>query len=606
MTDPVDKETEAALIIARVVYGGVLSDSPQWKTCLDTARALGGGYVASLYAQRKAPAEESFKACSEFNKKNPLGTSGVLNDGQQQLQGRVEQGAMVFPDLMNGETVMAWFSGVGWRDIKQFSAEVKMPTDAEHLVVMAQQARAGGNLKMMKALLETALILDPGCWHAINDQGTMAASEAKFDEAIERYTAALALTPKSGEILNNRALAYRNSGRLLEAAQDCEQAHKYLPGNDQILQNTSMIYDDVGRVDDALALMDLQIERSPDNAFCHYNKALLMLGAGRLAEGWKQFEWRLRVSAVNSHYEHFDAPRWNGQSIDGKTVLIWPEQGLGDEIITASMIPDAIAAGAKITLLATDRMVPLFERSFPEVQVLQRPTTLLLDLFQRAPLGEELLPKEMRNVSFDLQMSQADLGQMFRQDVNAFPKRPAFLSPNIERFDQFRCPLDQISAGNRIVGISWHSARNIRIGNMKGGALKAWAPILKTPGMTFVNLQYGDCTAELAEIEKELGVKVVNFTGLDPLRDMDGFASLVSAMDLVLTVSNTTAHVAGALGVPTWVILAEGPGRLWYWFRDRTDSPWYPSLHLFRQPVAMAWQPVIDLVASQLVEWAKA
>jgi hypothetical protein len=129
------------------------------------------------------------------------------------------------------------------------------------------------------------------------------------------------------------------------------------------------------------------------------------------------------------------------------------------------------------------------------------------------------------------------------------------------------------------------------------------APILTLEGATFVNLQYGDCAAEIADVERELGVQILQDPDIDSLADMDAFAAQVAAMDLVISVSNTTVHTAGGLGVQTWTLLAEGRGRIWYWFRDHASCLWYPSVRFIRQPAATAWAPVITQAAKELSAW---
>lgn len=151
------------------------------------------------------------------------------------------------------------------------------------------------------------------------------------------------------------------------------------------------------------------------------------------------------------------------------------------------------------------------------------------------------------------------------------------------------------------VGVSWRSG-NAGLGAHKSIPLAQWAPILRIPKVAFVSLQYGDTASERAAVETELGVPVWQDPDVDPLQDMDAAAAQLACLDLVVTVSNTAAHLAGALGVPTWLLLpAPGHGLLWYWMLDRTDSPFYPSLRCFRQRRPGDWSGVIGMVAEALI-----
>jgi hypothetical protein len=166
-----------------------------------------------------------------------------------------------------------------------------------------------------------------------------------------------------------------------------------------------------------------------------------------------------------------------------------------------------------------------------------------------------------------------------------------------------------MAGGRRIVGLSWRS-KNESIGRAKSADLKEWGPVLQTAGVWFINLQYGDVTEDLAEAKKCLGVDVFNDPEIDSSGDLDDFFAQVAALDLVISTSNTTVHVAGSLNVPTWLLLPRGGAALWYWFLKRSDSPWYPSVRIYRQAgprtVDVAWwvDPVMR-AGADLAAWAR-
>ena len=215
-----------------------------------------------------------------------------------------------------------------------------------------------------------------------------------------------------------------------------------------------------------------------------------------------------------------------------------------------------------MTLLCSERLLGLFRRSFPNVTVARR---------------TEPLPAEALDPTIDFQMSVAELGAAFRRDFAAFPARQNYLVPDTALRDKLRARYRQ--GANKVVGISWRSI-NPEIGARKSIALTAWLPLLKTSGITFVNLQYGDSRAEVEALRRIHGVGLITDPEIDTMGDMDRVAAQVAAMDHVVSISNTAVHLAGALGVPATVLLPPGHARLWYWFRGLEGCAWYPGARL--------------------------
>jgi hypothetical protein len=245
-----------------------------------------------------------------------------------------------------------------------------------------------------------------------------------------------------------------------------------------------------------------------------------------------------------------------------------------------------VERGAKVVLLCSPRMAPLFARSFPDVFVLaagQQPHD----------------PAAVQGLEF--QASVGDLGAALRPSFDAFPPRKMLLKADAAQTGALRQRYQAAAPGNLLAGISWRS-KNEEIETAKSIPLREWAPILTTPGVTFVNLQYGESAGELADARRETGVSVLTDPEVDPLVDLDAFAAQTAAMDIVISSSNTTVHMAGTLGRPTLALVPSNHGRLWYWFLERSDSPWYPSVRLFRQDQGLGWQPGMAAVADHLAK----
>lgn len=444
------------------------------------------------------------------------------------------------------------------------------------------------------AFLDKAIAADPKYWHAYNARGSILGRLNRFEDAIAAYTEGLAHNPSSPELHSNLGTALLRLGRSQDALPHLETARVQSADRDATLResvalNYAGALHDVGRTDDAIAVLGEIVAANPANVEAHHNRAQNLLSLGRFEDGWRETEWRLKRPNANVQYEAF-APvsRWNGEDLAGKRVLIWTEQGIGDEILAASMMPDAIAAAAHVTILCSPRLVPLFRRSFPHATVEER---------------KQPLPPSARDPRLSFQMSMADLGRAFRPDFASFPKRGAFLVCDESQRRALRTAYQAAHPGTLLVGISWSSHGNAYMGWLKSNNLEAWQPILATPGVTFVNLQYGDRAGELARVRERCGVDILNDATVDPMKDMDRFAAQVAAMDLVISTSNSTVHTAGGLGRPTWVLAPEGRGRHWYWFQNRDDSPWYPSLRFIRQPGDGGWEGAIARCAEDLGAW---
>jgi hypothetical protein len=246
------------------------------------------------------------------------------------------------------------------------------------------------------------------------------------------------------------------------------------------------------------------------------------------------------------------------------------------------MIPDLASSPLTLTLEVDRRLVPLYQRSFPGVAVAPR----------RPPPAAD-------PAAHDCQTPMASLGRWLRPSFESFPRR-AFLQPDPQRVKEYR---RRMAGGQAcVVGVSWRSA-NREFGSFKSTELGDWRGILEVPHSRFVDLQYGDTAGERESLEKA-GVRIEHLPDLDLMEDLDGVAALCAACDLIVTVSNVTAHIAGAVGVPVWLIAPKGNGRLWYWFSGRSDSPWYPSVRIFEQSIPGSWREPLDAVARELAAFA--
>jgi hypothetical protein len=326
------------------------------------------------------------------------------------------------------------------------------------------------------------------------------------------------------------------------------------------------------RQDEAVASYRQALESKPDDPVLLLNMSYACLTLGRLAQGWANYDQRF-VAETTGIRRPYPRPLWNGERVAG-TLLVWGEQGLGEQILHASMIADLHGRADEIVLELDARLVSLFARSFPGTRPVPMADT--------TPYQGQV----------DMHVPIASLGRHLRPDWPAFPTPPsAYLLANPVRSQALH---ERLHGDRRkVIGLSW-SSRNAKFEKVKSARLADFQPLLQQSGCRFIDLQYGDTQAERHAVEQELGVRVEHLDDIDNTNDLDSLAALMGACDLIVTVSNTTAHLAGALGRPVNVLIPHGPARWWYWFKDRDDSPWYPNLRIHRQLPEQTWPQLIS------------
>ena len=286
------------------------------------------------------------------------------------------------------------------------------------------------------------------------------------------------------------------------------------------------------------------------------------------------FDVRCEVPGAVYSYDWFPAARWDGGDLTGKHVLLWLEQGIGDQIMGMSMIQRLLDKVASCVLMADRRFAPICRRTFPKAE------------FYR--VGDHV-PRRLRDFDFDCQLSVTDLGRMFLPtgvDIMGTP----FLQPNIGKVAELR---RKYKNGDKpLVGFSWMSA-NDRTGFLKSIPPAQFKQLLGFSNLQYVNLQYGDNSEDLAAF-RALGCDFIHDTDIDPLVSLDDSAAQIAAMDIVVSVSNSTVHFAGAMGVKTYALIPIGHGRVWYWFTDHERTPWYDSVQICRSESPGEWAEPID------------
>lgn len=467
------------------------------------------------------------------------------------------------------------------------------PGSAEMYVNLGSAYRALGRTQKAAQTYRKALEINPRLDAASYNLGHALQELDDYEGAAAAYKSYLAAHPMDAEAHNVLGDAYKKLGRYEDAIDAYESALLYDPERFGALSNIAVIVRDLGWHHAAQVIIDRTAALAPEDYDILRTQGVIRLQFGDFGTGWPGLDNRFYTATEQVVLRSTPPSYWRGEDLSGRSILVWTEQGLGDEILHASILPDVAARAERCIIECSKRLVPVFARSFPAATVVGYEASHI-----------PVTPAE----GIDYQVPVASLGRHFRPDFASFPRHDGYLKADPAKVAELRARYEAMAKGRRIVGLSWRS-KNEFAGESKSTTLTDLAPVLQVPGVMFVNLQYGDCTEDLAEARRILGVEMVQDPAVDSSADMDAFFAQVAAMDLVVSTSNTTVHTAGAQNVPVWVLLPHGKGSIWYWFLRRTDSPWYPSARLIRadyklEPGPAQWRELAERTAGDLARWA--
>lgn len=465
--------------------------------------------------------------------------------------------------------------------------------------------------------LDRAIALDPGNAGAHSNRGNLLRQLGRTEEAIASYRTAIALRPDSADALVNLgaalqdardfpaavdvlrqavalnpklAMAHQNLGLALLAVGDLAEAETSIATAAALspaMVDTLIALGDVergrGNLDGALRWYDKAWRQSPGHGAAHMRYGAALMVKGEYAQAWPHFEARWNLAEMAVDRRPFTLPFWRGAPVPtDKKMLLFTEQGVGETLVLLSLLPELLACGIVPVIECDPRLIPLLSRSFPGIEIHARSAPANPRLF-----AEDLaVQASLFDVAAVLRRSPADCKGVL--PLRADPQRTAMLR-------------GRYGAGydGKLVGIAWHSG-NPKLGAPKSAQLTDFASFLSLPGIRFVDLQYGNRADDRAALKTACGTDILHDPAIDQLKDLDGFAAQVAAMDMVISTSNTTAHMAAALGKPTWVLLHKGISPHWYWGLEGAATPWYPTARLMRQENGADWRGLADKVAAEL------
>jgi len=420
-------------------------------------------------------------------------------------------------------------------------------------------------------LIERARTINPCNAELILNQGLLYAENKRYLEALASYEQAIELKPEYAEAWSNRGVALNDLRRHEEALASYEQAIELKPEYAEAWSNRGVALNDLRRHEEALASYERAIEIKPDCANAYWNKSLDLLRLGDFDQGWQIYEWRWRCEKFTSPRRYFPQTLWLGDApLDGKTILLHTEQGFGDSIQFCRYTRLVKKLGARVVL---------------EVE---RP---LVKLFMTLEGVDEVVEKGAMLPHFDYHCPLMSLPLAFKTTVSNIPRDVPYLCSGKAKREQWTQQISLLR-NKRSIGIVWSGSPKHKNDHNRSIRLEDMCKVFSDKFHWF-SLQK-DIPKQEHLLLGSAGVRDHSTR----LRDFSDTAGLISHLDLVITVDTSVAHLAGALGRPVWVLLPYVPDFRWMW--DREDSPWYPSMRLFRQSVEGDWAQVIARISQEL------
>jgi tetratricopeptide (TPR) repeat protein len=425
------------------------------------------------------------------------------------------------------------------------------PGDIRVLFALGNTASALGMPKPAESFFRQVLALEPERIEALVNLANLLRAEGQFEAAKALLAPALARSPKVAELWLTLGSVYREQGDVTQAAAHYREALVLKPDYPPALGNLADVLADDGEIEEALALYENALAKDPGNMQAKLNRAIIHFLKGDLGEGWGDYEARLDIAAKAPQADR-PLPRWNGESLKNTRLLVRAEQGIGDQIMFASLIPELAARAERecgtIVLECEPRLGALFARSFPTVEI----KSSRIETRAGIPVARyEWLEAES---GIGAAIETGSLPRLLRGDLSRFPKPHRFLVPHASEVEYWGKIFRQAGQGPWI-GFCWRSGLGGGARDTQYAPLVAWADFLRMLPGTLVCAQYDAKTEEISALETMSGRKIFMPQGLDQKNDLDRTCAMLSALDAVASAPTAVSWLAAAAGVPTAKIL---------------------------------------------------
>ncbi|HBE42257.1 MAG TPA: hypothetical protein DDW27_13815, partial [Bacteroidales bacterium] len=422
-------------------------------------------------------------------------------------------------------------------------------------------------------LYKKALQINPDLAEVQNNLGNILAEKGQLDEAITYFQKAIALNPNFADAYYNLGFSLHINKCFDDAIKCYQKAIELNPAHIDAYNNLGAILKDKGQLNDAITCYDKALKIDPCHAGVHFNLGLVYLLSGNFKEGWKEYEWRWRTTDFISYQRNFSKPLWDNSDISEKTILIYTEQGLGDAIHFIRYAPLVVKQGARVIIECQRQLVSLFEN---------------IEGIHQMVVRDEQLPE------FDVHCPLLSLPSVFGTTIDTIPAEIPYIMMDSLLVQKWKDRVKDDNSKFR-AGLAWAGNPLKKGDSNRSFPLETFAPLAESDGVIFYSLQKGNWS-EQAQNPPE-GMTLVDYT--DEINDFSDTAALIENLDLVISVDTAVAHLAGALAKPVWTLLPFAPD--WRWMLNREDSPWYPTMRLFRQPSPGDWESVMEKLKEELI-----
>ncbi len=423
-----------------------------------------------------------------------------------------------------------------------------------------------------------ALEINPKSSSAYNNKGNLLYLQGYYEEATIYFKKSIECDKENHEAFNNLGNAHLKIEKNNEAIICYEKAIKLKPDYAEAYIKIAHLMYACGGFGDAKNFFTKAISVDQNNVEAHLNLGSMLLEKFDFKSGWMAYRWRSKTKEHIRYAYKTSRPEWRGDNSCSR-LLIVGEQGIGDQILYGSMLNEFKNSNHRITVALDNKLVSIFRHSFPKFRFVD------IDSY----LSED---------EYDEFIDMGNLGIFFRNKLEDFYNFQPFLYANQHKKLQIR---GHFRANKVYCGISWKST-NTKIGDRKSIDLSALFPVLKIPEIDFINLQYGEVLSEINQLLPSIQNKLDLVEQIDKFDDIDGLAALIDKCTYVVTTSNTTAHLSGALGKETLLLLPFSVGKFWYWHNQDCQSIWYPSVRVFQQQQDGDWSQPIKKIQTFLEE----
>ena len=425
-----------------------------------------------------------------------------------------------------------------------------------------------------------ALLIQPNHAEVYHKLGNIFINKRQYDDAIDNYDKALSINPNYAAVYNNLGYALsKKTGDLNKAIEYYNKALSINPEHADTYNNLGCAYNDLGMFKEAEQAFRQALKIRPDFADAQFNWSLGMLLNGNFEAGWKKYRYRFKRKNATASYPDISIPEWRGECLQNKTLLIWAEQGLGDTIQFVRYLKKIKKGGARILFYCK----PSLKRLLEPVSAIDQ----VIDNFE--------------TVAADFHIPLLNLPELEGTKLDTVPCEVPYLFPENNSVKQWR---EKLQNSDKLrVGLVWAGSPSHSNDQFRSVKLAEFSDLFLIKGISFYSMQKGEATGQLNDLINRSTVKMNIINVSEQLNDLSDTAALMANLDLVISVDTCVAHLAGALARPVWTLLPANPD--WRWLLERNDSPWYPTMQLYRQEEPGNWKAVINRIEADLKKLAK-